>query len=136
MQDSFGKSSGLHPKWNRQWEKTSDGLAVILIPKFGNHLVGKWLMARMQKPHYRLKLDEIGTFVWEQCDGGKSIQDIGDRLKKQFGDRVEPVQDRLKLFFKSLEKNKSVTWVTSARLNGQQASASYKKTNKAGDVFA
>lgn len=99
------------PKWNRQWEESERGLAVILIPKFGNHAIGKWLMAHMNRPNYRLKLDEIGSFVWERCDGHKNVREIGQKLSKQFGDKVEPVYERLHLFFKSLERNQSITWV-------------------------
>lgn len=65
----------------------------------------------MKQPYYRLKLDEIGSFVWEHCNGMDEVQEIGEKLRKKFGDRVEPVQERLALFFKQLERSKSITWV-------------------------
>ena len=38
------------------------------------------MLARMQKPTYRLTLDEIGSFVWERCDG--TLIRIRPRAKK------------------------------------------------------
>lgn len=101
----------LRPQWNRDWEKTEHGLAVIMIPKFGNHLFGKWIMKKLKQPNYRLKLDEIGSFVWEHCNGLENVQEIGEKLLKKYGEKVEPVYDRLGLFFKRLEKSKSIIWV-------------------------
>lgn len=108
----------LHPKWNCDWEKSDNGLTVILIPKFGDHAIGKWLMAHMARPNYRMKLDEIGSFVWEHCDGNDSVQEIGRKLSKHFGEKVEPVYERLTLFFQSLQRSKSITWSNGIRENG------------------
>ncbi len=101
----------LRPKWNRQWQKNENGLAVILIPKFGDHLLGKWLTHQVKNPNYRLKLDELGSFVWEHCNGRENVQEIGEKLKKKYGDKVEPIYEKLDIFFKQLEKSKSITWV-------------------------
>ncbi len=98
------------PKRNREWQESGD-LAVILIPKFGNHFFGKWLITKMKSPNFRLKLDEVGSFVWKHCDGSTTVKDIGQGLAAEFGEKVDPVYDRLNLFFASLNKNKSITWV-------------------------
>ncbi|MFQ5707144.1 MAG: PqqD family protein [bacterium] len=100
----------LHPKWNRKWEKTNNGRTVIIVPKFGNHPLGKWLMKRLKNPYYRLKLDEIGSFVWQQCNGMASVEEISNNLRQEFGEKVEPVQERLRLFLKQLENSKSIIW--------------------------
>ena len=41
----------LRPKWNRAWEKTENGLAVIMVPKFGNHRLGKWITKKLKRPN-------------------------------------------------------------------------------------
>ncbi|NIR47715.1 PqqD family protein [candidate division KSB1 bacterium] len=64
----------------------------------------------MKRPNYRLKLDDIGTFVWERCNGMKKVEEIGEQLKKEFGEEVEPVHERLALFFRQLQKSNSITW--------------------------
>lgn len=99
------------PKQKRRWERDENGNAVILIPKFGDNIIGRWIRDKLSRPHYRLKLDEIGSFVWEHCDGSRSVEEIGEKLHNKFGEKVEPVHERLGLFFQSLEKSKSITWV-------------------------
>jgi len=101
----------LRPKWSRDWDKTTSNLTVIRVPKFGNHLFGNWIMKKLKNPYYSLKLDEVGTFVWEHCNGLENVREIGEKLKKKYGKKVEPVYDRLGIFFKHLEKSKSITWV-------------------------
>ena len=44
---------------------------------------------------YRIRLNETGTAVWERCDGTTTGREIADELRVQFGDRVEPAEDRL-----------------------------------------
>ena len=99
------------PKRNQEWEKTDDNNIVLLVPKFGNHFLGKWIMSKLKRPHYRLKLDEIGSFIWERCDGSHNIKEIGDQLSAQFGEKIDPVHERLGLFFQSLNQTKSLTWM-------------------------
>ncbi|MFQ5824990.1 MAG: PqqD family protein, partial [bacterium] len=56
-------------------------------------------------------LDELGSFVWEHCNGLENVQEIGEKLKEKYGDKVEPVFNRLSIFLKRLEKSKSIIWV-------------------------
>ena len=41
----------------------------------------------------------------------KIVEEIGEKLKKKFGEEIEPVHGRLGLFFQSLQRSKSITWV-------------------------
>lgn len=100
----------LRPRWNRHWERSEKDLAVILIPKFGDYALGRWLMSKLKEPHYRLKLDDIGTFVWRHCDGHHDVEEIGAKLQHHFGERVEPVYERLGVFLHQLANNKSIIW--------------------------
>ena len=99
------------PTWNRKWETNGIGFTVILVPKFGTHILGKWLASKMVEPNYRLNLDAIGTFVWQQCDGMRDFKEIANSMSKKFGSKVDPVHQRLTHFFQSFEKSKSITWV-------------------------
>jgi len=90
--------------------ETETGLSVILIPKFGNHFVGRWLMAKLKDPHYRLNLDKIGSFVWKHCTGNFTIKEIAGALSEQFGEKVEPAEDRLNYFLQHLRRAKAIHW--------------------------
>ena len=95
----------LIPVRNIKWEKKEDGLIVLLKPKFELALLKKYVLPRLKNPCYRIKLDPVGTFIWELCDGNLSVKKLAKSLKEKFGDEVEPFYDRLALFLQSLEKN-------------------------------
>lgn len=110
MQNNKNKQSinllELKPCRMNQFE-VDNNRVVIFVPKFKSKW-GKWMMAKMKKPNYKVTLDEFGTAVWNSCDGEKTIKDIGVLLKKNFGDKIEPVYERLNLFIRNLEKYKLI----------------------------
>ena len=60
-------------------------------------------MPMLSKPYDKVELDEIGSFVWAQIDGKKNIYDICQIVKGHFGDKIEPVFDRVGKFFSYLK---------------------------------
>jgi len=90
------------------WEKSQEDLVVLLKPKFRHPLLVKNLLPRLKRPHYKIKLDSVGSFVWEQCDGNRSVKELAENMKERFGEDVEPLYDRLTLFLQSLEKNRFI----------------------------
>ena len=57
---------------------------------------------------FRIKLDDRGSYIWQYCDGKKTIREINVLLEEQYGEAVKPSGDRTILFFKQLYKNKLV----------------------------
>lgn len=56
-------------------------------------------------PEYsNIELDDFGSFVWKCVDGKHSIYEIGDDVRKQFGEKAEPLYERLCSFFKILHQ--------------------------------
>ncbi|RLE28634.1 PqqD family protein [Candidatus Acetothermia bacterium] len=47
-------------------------------------------------------LDDVGRFVIERIDGRKSVREIAEELKEEFGERVDPVYQTLAIFLKQL----------------------------------
>lgn len=48
-------------------------------------------------------LDENGSFLWQHLDGEKSILDLGALVKEEFGEKAEPLYERLCKYFQILE---------------------------------
>lgn len=90
--------------------KKGDGNFTILVPKFGNGKIGRWLRKRMKNPDYFVHLDEFGSFVWNLCDGEMQVREIGKSLQGKFGDTVDPVNERLSLFFRQMEKSRLIAF--------------------------
>ena len=98
----------LIPVRNIKWEKKEDGLIILLKPKFELALLRKHVLPRLKKPYFKIKLDQVGSFTWEHCDGSLRVKEIAKNLKDKFGEDVEPLYDRLALFLQSLEKNRLI----------------------------
>ncbi len=43
----------------------------------------------------RIRLDAVGSFAWASLDGTRTVRDVAQLLKKEFGEKVEPAEDRL-----------------------------------------
>ncbi|MCP2518848.1 PqqD family protein [Candidatus Aminicenantes bacterium AC-335-A11] len=98
----------LVPVRNIEWERGEGGLIVLLKPKFKNKFIVKYFLPKMKKPFFRIRLDEIGSYVWELCNEENTVSEIGIKLKERFGEKIEPVYDRLIIFLKQLERGKCI----------------------------
>lgn len=56
----------------------------------------------------KVKLDEIGSFVWSKCDGKNTVYDITEQMENHFGEKVDPVLERLVQYIKILVNNKFI----------------------------
>lgn len=93
------------------WKYKEDlGIAVLLVPRFRGKFSEKWLQPRLKRPYMKIELDEIGTFVWGRCDGKNTVHDILTMLKGHFGEKIEPAEDRLKLFLSMMFNSKFIRY--------------------------
>lgn len=65
---------------NRGSEVVDDGLQAILVPRFDGRILGRFLMPRLKKPYFRIRLDVFGSFVWEALDGETTVASIAERF--------------------------------------------------------
>lgn len=92
----------LIPKRNEEIElRKIDGKYYLLIPMTSKL---DFLARKLHGDYRRLELDEIGVFVWELCDGTRTIEEIGKKMKEKFGENVEPLYERLVTFILELYK--------------------------------
>lgn len=98
------------PEQKVSFRERADGTVDALIPRYGDSRLGRILGRFFKNTPICLHLDEIGTAVWHLCDGRRSVYEIGGSLKETFGDRIEPVYDRLGLFFHQMRKTGIIDW--------------------------
>lgn len=68
------------------------------IEKFASWLV--------KKPRVTdIELDEIGSYIWLSMDGKRTVYDIGQKLEKKFGEKCEPIYDRLIAYLRTMRKS-------------------------------
>ena len=84
-------------------ETGKDGAITLLAPRFNNRLMKRIFERRMKNPWMKIRLDDIGTAVWKRIDGSATVGAIGNELKEEFGEDIEPCFERLSMFFSQLE---------------------------------
>lgn len=58
-----------------------------------------------------IHLDEQGSFVWLNIDGKSDIVAVGEKVKARFGEKSEPLYERLAKFFQILESYGFVNFI-------------------------
>ncbi|MDZ7360296.1 MAG: PqqD family protein [candidate division KSB1 bacterium] len=96
-------------------EPIDDGRLALLLPRFGAGWLGRWVDRCFHPKPLRLRLDEIGSATWQLLDGRRRVEDIARALQQKFGDKVEPVHDRLNIFFRQLEQQKLIVMTSPER---------------------
>lgn len=94
----------LRPRQTCAFEEES-GQVVLLRPRFGRGRLGRWMERRIGRRPLRLRLDEVGSFVWRRCDGARRVAVLSEELREEFGERIEPAEERLVLFLTGLLRN-------------------------------
>ena len=98
----------LRPERSAEWETGEDGRVVLLIPKFRNPFMVRWVLPMLSSKVFRVKLDTFGSFVWKACDGSSTVEDLGEHMRREFGESAEPVFERIGTFLRKLEREEFI----------------------------
>ena len=83
------------------WETLDSGLIVITVPKFKGK-IGNSLCKLMRKDEmFAAELDKIGSCIWKNCDGEKTVEHILKSLKTEFP-KEKNINQRLILFLQQM----------------------------------
>lgn len=86
------------------WTADDDGLVTVHMRHDGVYdRIAQRFFHRPAVSH--IDLDEQGSFVWQQIDGERTVGQIAQAVKAQFGDQAEPLYDRLVQYMKILHNN-------------------------------
>jgi hypothetical protein len=81
------------------------GIVTLLIPKFKNEAFANWFIPRWKSKYLKIKLDEIGSFVWKETSGHQKVQEICEKLKPFLevkGETVEFIEEKVCSYMASL----------------------------------
>ena len=90
-------------KTGLNWSMDENGNVTLEMENKGiaNRIMQK--LIKKPKTSY-IHLDEMGSFVWPLMDGEKDIFEIGKFVEEHFGEKANPLYERLSQYFKTLEK--------------------------------
>ncbi|HTT68208.1 MAG TPA: PqqD family protein [Gemmatimonadales bacterium] len=99
----------LRPRRLARFERGADGLVTVLAPKFRSRLALQWLAPLLARPEVAVRLDSEGSFVWDRCDGGTTVQAIAEALHRRLAGDEDAVGDRVGRFVEQLARAGLVT---------------------------
>jgi hypothetical protein len=85
-----------------KWETDEAGNVTIFQENKG--VFHKACQVLFKKPKVsQIHLDEMGNFIWPLIDGKRTVGDIALLVKAEFGDKAEPLYNRLVAYMRNLE---------------------------------
>ena len=86
---------GLAPVRLAEWED-EHGKVVVLRP-FPTARGVRGLLDRFfhRMSASRIRLDEVGSVAWRALDGSRTVAEVAELLREEFGEKVDPADRRL-----------------------------------------
>mgnify|MGYP004466507929 FL=1 len=94
----------------KDWKVGEDGLVTLSIENKGvmNTIMQKFF----RKPRISyVHLDETGSYIWQQLDGKTNVAGIAEAVRTHFGEKAEPLYERLLKFFEIVESYDFIFWL-------------------------
>lgn len=100
------------PKRNSLISFTEDkkGIVTLEVKNRGFYNRIAQIFFRRPKTSF-ISLEEFGSFIWKQIDGTRTVMEIAGLVKDEFGDKAEPLYERLGQYMKTLRKCDYILWV-------------------------
>lgn len=84
------------------WEVRNKKVLLIFHHKRFAERLARWLV---KKPYVSdIELDELGSATWQLIDGKNTVYDIAQRLTENFGEKCQPINERLIMYLRYLNK--------------------------------
>ena len=86
--------------------KVDENRIVTIIEKQDHKIQKFFRKLKFKIPLYKeIDFDEISSEVFLQIDGDKTVKEIGDNLEKKYGEKVNPLYERLLIFLNHIYIN-------------------------------
>lgn len=94
-----------HIKW------TADEAGIVTLDIENTGLFNRAAQKLLHKPKVsHIHLDEMGSFVWPLLDGEKNIIELGRMVEERFGEKANPLYERLAKYFQILDSYQFIEW--------------------------
>lgn len=91
------------------WSADANGIVTLDIEN--NGVMNRIAQKLLHKPEVtHIHLDEIGSFVWPLLDGERDIIALGVLVREKFGEKADPLYERLAKYFQILDSYHFVEW--------------------------
>ena len=92
------------PRHSEKLRFTMDEQGTITLLQENGGMFNRIAQTLFKKPRIsQIHLDEMGNFIWPLMDGKRTVYDIAILVKEEFGDKAEPLYNRLVQYIRNLE---------------------------------
>ncbi len=95
-----------------KWNKGEDGIITLEVENTGifNHIAQKLF----KRPKYtKVHMEKYGSFLWPLIDGNRTVMELADLQKEEFGDEVEPLYPRVVKYMQIMESYNFISFKNS-----------------------
>ena len=99
----------LAPRRTASWDEKDGRVVLRLEPP------PSWWQAPLAWLNYKIsikivRLDEVGSFAWKRLDGRHTVAQVAEELRLEFGERVEPAEERLGELVRHLHRGGKIAY--------------------------
>ncbi len=67
-----------------EWSTNVEGLVEMIVPKFNGNLGKSFCKVIRKENMFTANMDRLGSLVWKNCDGERTVGQILEIVKKEF----------------------------------------------------
>ena len=97
----------LYPIRQMEYEDNDGLVTVLFVNPNPSFIERKFFKKHIHKP-YKVELDELGTFVWQLCNGKYNVAEIIQKFEHQFQENEKQANQRVIKFIQQMSKNKLI----------------------------
>ena len=90
-----------------EWHTNEKDKVILKVPKFKSNFGKSFCKIIRKDDVFVANMDKLGSLVWKNCDGKKTVKQILEIIKKEFP-KEENIDQRLFLF---LQQMKSLNYI-------------------------
>ena len=85
------------------WSEENGVVTIHMVHRGFYAAIAQKVFHRPRVSH--IKLDEQGSFIFPKIDGVRTVGEIAELVKEEFGEKAEPLYDRLVKYLQILHNN-------------------------------
>lgn len=84
------------------WSKDEEGMVTLEVENTG--VFNRIAQKLFKRPKYtKVHMEKYGSFLWPLIDGERTVMELADLQKAQFGEEVEPLYPRVVKYMQIME---------------------------------
>ena len=84
------------------WSKDEEGIVTLEVENTG--IFNRIEQKLFKRPKYtKVHMEKYGSFLWPLIDGERTVMELADLQKEEFGEEVEPLYPRVVKYMQIME---------------------------------